>query len=41
MQTGSRVKHSGKVITSDSFEEEQVTELIFVEMYTTDLVGRT
>lgn len=35
------VKRSGTVIAADTYEKQQETEFLIVEMYTTDLIGRT
>ena len=35
------VKRRGVVLASDSLDKQQAKEFLFVEMYTTDLVGRT
>ena len=35
------VKRKGKIVLADSFESQRAKEFLFVEMYTTDMVGRT
>ena len=35
------VKRKGKIVLADSFESQRAEEFLFVEMYTTDMVGRT